>query len=272
VDPAGPPRRAAIEIAPAGESLLDAARRRGPRVYPALPAPPAIAGAADAAATVLPTDDWPFLYLPDRQVPRAYLVVVALLALASIAVLRAGGLDLGRFSVFHGHLFFLGAAFLLMEVYAINRLALLFGTTWLVSAVTIAVVLVLILAANATVELGVAIPVPVAYGALAACLVAGYLVGPAAAVGRGVGAELLYALLLLAPVYFAGLVFSRSFSRAAASGPAIGANILGSVVGGWAEYSTMMVGIRGLALLALAFYLASWLAWWRWQRAPAAGG
>jgi len=260
----GPPRRAAVDataVQQADRPLLDLAHRRGPRVYPAF-------GRAADAETVLPTDDWPFLYLPARQVPRAYLVVVTLLVLASVAVLRVGGLELGRFSAFDGHLFFLGAAFLLMEVYAINRLALLFGTTWLVSAVTIAVVLVLIVAANLTVELGGAIPAPVAYGALATALAAAFLIGPAVALGRGTGAALLYALLVLAPVYFAGLIFSRSFSRVAASGPAIGVNILGSVVGGWAEYSTMMVGIRGLALLALAFYLASWLMLRRSERDP----
>jgi len=263
-DPRGPHRAAAAP--PAGRPLLDLARRRGPQVYPSLGGP---AGAA-ADAAVLPTDDWPFLYLPDRRIPRAYLVVVAMLAAASLAVLKVGGLEPGRFGAFHGHLFFLGAAFLLMEVYAINRLALLFGTTWLVSAVTIGVVLLMIVAANLTVELAGAIPVPPAYAALAVFLAAGYLVGPAAALGRGTWAALLYALLLLAPVYFAGLVFSRSFSRAAASGPAIGVNILGAVVGGWAEYSTMAVGIRGLALLALAFYLASWLALRRWERQPQA--
>jgi len=39
-----------------------------------------------------------------------------------------------------------------MEVYAINRLALLFGTTWLVSAVSIAAMLVEIVAANLVVS------------------------------------------------------------------------------------------------------------------------
>ncbi len=219
--------------------------------------------AADGAAT-LPTDDWPFLYLPRREIPRAYLVVVLLLALTSVALLRAGGLRRERFGSYHAHLFLLGAAFLLMEVYAINRLALLFGTTWLVSAVTIAVVLVLIVAANLTVELVGAPPYPAAYAALAAALVAGYLVGPEAALGRGSAFALLYALLLLAPIYFAGLVFSRSFRGAALGGTAIGVNVLGSVLGGWTEYATMAVGIRALALLALTFYLASWLAQRRW--------
>jgi hypothetical protein len=232
------------------------------------PGAAALAGTGLAgAAAALPTDDWPFLYLPRREIPRAYLVVVALLALTSVALLRAGGLTLARFGAYHAHLFFLGAAFLLMEVYAINRLSLLFGTTWLVSAVTIAVVLVLVVAANLTVELARPLPYPAAYAALAAALLAGYLVGPEAALGRGTGFALLYSLLLLLPIYFAGLVFSRSFGRASASGPAIGVNILGSVLGGWTEYATMAVGIRGLALLALAFYLASWLAQRRWAAA-----
>jgi hypothetical protein len=60
-------------------------------------------------------------------------------------------------------------------------------------------------------------------------------------------------------VYFAGLVFARSFSRASLAAPAIGANILGSVLGGWIEYSTMALGVRALVLLAGTFYLLSLL-------------
>jgi hypothetical protein len=41
--------------------------------------------------------------------------------------------------------------------------------------------------------------------------------------------------------------------------PAIGANILGSVLGGWIEYSTMALGTRSLVLLAAALYAGSWL-------------
>jgi hypothetical protein len=182
-----------------------------------------------------------------------------LLALVSMGVLRAGGLRLERFSAYHGHLFFLGAAFLLMEVYAINRLALLFGTTWLVSAVTIAGVLILIVCANLTVEFLGPVPYGLAYAGIAGSLLLGYFVGPAAVLGRGLGPSLVYALVLLLPVYFAGLIFARSFRLAEAGGTAIGVNILGSVLGGWVEYSTMILGIRALALLALFFYLMSLL-------------
>ena len=62
---------------------------------------------------------------------------------------------------------------------------------------------------------------------------------------------------MLSPVFFSGLVFARSFRGTRAAGPAMGANMLGAVLGGWAEYATMAVGIRALLLLALGFYAAS---------------
>jgi SAM-dependent methyltransferase len=205
----------------------------------------------------LPSDDWPFLYLPTRSVPTAYLWVVASMAVASVLVLRTGGLSLGRFTSYHGHLFFLGAAFLLMEVHAINRLALLFGTTWMVSAVTIALVLVLIVCANLTVIAFHRIPYALSYGGLAASLAVSFLIDPGMVLGAGAGAALGFGLVLLSPVYFAGLVFARSFRVADLAAPAIGANILGSVLGGWIEYGTMALGMRALVLLAATFYLCS---------------
>lgn len=205
----------------------------------------------------VPTDDWPFLYLPEKKIPRAYIVVVLALAIASVIVLRAGGLRLGKFTAYHGHLFFLGAAFLLMEVHAVNRLALLFGTTWLVSAVTIAIVLTMIVCANFTISLVPRIPYALSYALLMASLVISYWYQPSIALGEGTTSALMYGLLLLSPVYFAGLVFARSFKIATVAGPAIGANMMGSVLGGWVEYSTMIAGIRALVLLAMILYAAS---------------
>jgi SAM-dependent methyltransferase len=210
--------------------------------------------------SALPTDDWPFLYLPSKRVPLAYVMAVLAMALASVIILRANGMRFGGFSAYHGHLFFLGAAFLLMEVHAVNRLALLFGTTWLVSAMTIALVLVLILLANLTLRLFGHVPYGLAYAALLASLIASYGVQPGAVLGQGTAAAILYGLLLLSPVYCAGLVFARSFKMSVNPGAALGANILGSVLGGWAEYASMAYGIRVLVLLALALYACSALA------------
>ena len=208
----------------------------------------------DALRASLPSDDWPFLYLPERAVPAAYLWVVGAMAVASVLVLRLSGLPFARFDRYHGHLFFLGAAFLLMEVHAINRLALLFGTTWLVSGLTIALVLVLILAANLTMMAFERLPYAIAYAGLALSLAASFLAAPGDVIGRGSAAALGLAVVLLSPVYFAGLVFARSFRRASLAGAAIGANILGSVLGGWVEYSTMALGVRALLVLAALFY------------------
>jgi hypothetical protein len=70
---------------------------------------------------------------------------------------------LGTFTPIRAHLFFLGAAFLLLEVHAVNRLALLFGTTWIVSAAAIATVLCLIIAANLTTVLTGGVPYGLSY-------------------------------------------------------------------------------------------------------------
>ncbi len=217
-----------------------------------------LAGAAKAAT--LPSDDWPFLYLPERHIPQAYIVVIAMLLLGSVWFLRRGGLSLGSVTPFHSHMFFLGAAFLLMEVYAINRLALLFGTTWLVSAVTIGVVLTLIVLANLTVSvLRINLQRP-AYAALVLCLLLSFWLEPSLVLGGGGAQSVAYALFILSPIYFAGLIFAQSFRVSEAAGPAIGANILGAVLGGWVEYATMVSGIRAMALLALALYAASLIA------------
>ncbi len=221
--------------------------------------------AATRAVASLPTDDWPFLYLPERAVPRAYVFVVILLVYGSMLVIRKHGLSPKRFGAYHGHLFFLGAAFLLMEVYAVNRLALLFGTTWVVSAVAIMVVLTLIVAANLTVTLAQQLPYSLAYAGLFGSVSLSYSLNPEAVLGRGVGFSVAYSFAALLPVYFAGLVFARSFTWAPLAGPAIGANMLGAVVGGWAEYSSMALGIRALVAVAMAFYFGSFLCL-KWAR------
>jgi hypothetical protein len=100
---------------------------------------------------------------------------------------------------------------------------------------------------------------PYAYAGLAILLLAGWHFGPEAAVGQGELAAFGYALFLLSPVFCAGLVFASSFARAPNPGPALGANILGAVLGGWSEYATMATGIRFMALIAFGLYLASFL-------------
>jgi SAM-dependent methyltransferase len=241
-----------VRVIQAGNWFTFIGRVGAPSAQPAALAPELLAA--------LPSDDWPFLYLPERGVPRAYLVAVAGLVAASLLLLWRGGVRPAAASFEHLHLLLLGAAFLLMEVSAINRLALLFGTTWIVSAVAIALVLTLSMSANALVASVGHAPYALAYALLFCALLASWATPPEIALGKSALWSLGLGLLLLSPVFFAGLIFSRSFDAARAAGPAFGFNMLGSALGGWLEYSTMAIGVRALVLVALALYAASLLA------------
>jgi hypothetical protein len=58
-------------------------------------------------------------------------------------------------------------------------------------------------------------------------------------------------------MFFAGVIFARSFRDAADPDVAFASNIAGSVVGGLSETFSMLLGFRYLLLLAIAFYLLS---------------
>ena len=69
-------------------------------------------------------------------------------------------------SIPSAQMFFLGAGFMLLEAQIISKMALLFGTTWLVNSIVISGLLLLILLANAIVALKADFPPAAAYGGL----------------------------------------------------------------------------------------------------------
>jgi hypothetical protein len=66
-------------------------------------------------------------------------------------------------------------------------------------------------------------------------------------------------LIFLGPVYFGGLLFARLIEREKHLYEAYGSNVLGAVVGGCAEYVSLILGYRFLLALALLCYLAVFL-------------
>ena len=87
------------------------------------------------------------------------------------------------------------------------------------------------------------------------------------------GASLAVRLLLVGgltalPVFFSGIIFAHSFKRTADPAAALGANVLGGVLGGVLEYLSMVMGLRFLFYLIAGFYALSLLA----LRANAASG
>jgi hypothetical protein len=62
------------------------------------------------------------------------------------------------------------------------------------------------------------------------------------------------AALMFTPIFLANLVFARSFKESDRPSFAFGANLAGAVVGGALEYLSLVIGYRGLFLVAAALY------------------
>jgi SAM-dependent methyltransferase len=205
---------------------------------------------------IVPTDDWPFLYLRERAIPGhnlAFLVVAVLLSAGALLILPRGERRIRL------PYLFLGAAFFLLETSNVVRMSLLYGSTWWVNTVVFAGILVLVLLSNLTAATW-RIP-------LGACLAA---LGVGILLAAWLPSEMLLALspgpravvaviLFLGPVYFGGLIFARLIARETRLFEAYGSNVLGAVLGGATEYLSLILGFRFLLAVALAFYFVVFL-------------
>jgi hypothetical protein len=199
------------------------------------------------------TDDWPYLYLREPSLPLAYWTMLPLLALVAVKVSRG---ILGTGWRIQWRFFWLGAAFMLMEVRIIAQVALLFGSTWLVNAAAIAAVLAMAILANllaavlrsSTIYLwAILLLVTLALSSLlhqTVFLGLGQLSGGAAG-----------ALLLALPIFFAGMVFSTSLRSVREVDAAMASNLIGAILGGLLEYLSLVLGIASLAWFAGLLYL-----------------
>jgi len=202
------------------------------------------------------TDDWPFLYMRGPHIPRHYLMALGLvLAFSVIAVRGVLGQSAGRFS---WRFFFLGVGFMLLETKSIIQFALLWGSTWIVASLAIAAVLVMAMAATWTVSRA-EIRRPWAVGSvLLALLGASYLLPVGRlALGSITTESIVYAALMFSPIYCAGLLFGSSLKHTADVPAAFGANLLGAMVGGVAEYLSLVTGYQLLLVLVGAAYVAA---------------
>ncbi|MBS2001205.1 MAG: hypothetical protein JST44_06825 [Cyanobacteria bacterium SZAS LIN-5] len=207
------------------------------------------------------TDDWPFLYQKERALTYAYGAMLALL------LLIAGSLTISRFrlqpkSFFnYGQFFLLGAGFLLLETRAMLAVAVLFGSTWLVSSIVIFLILIMAWLANWVVQRYPDLNKAFACGGLLISLVVLYMVPLSALSGLDWYARLGAAALVIGlPFTFAGLVFSKTYARALEPGKALGINILGALLGGCLEYFSVIIGTRDLVIIAFVLYSGAFLA------------
>jgi len=205
----------------------------------------------------LTTDDWPYFYQHEPGLPLIIIIMSVLLILLTRLLIRQTG---AAGQAINWHFFFLGAGFLLLEAQIVSRMAMLFGTTWLVNSIVIGGILVLIVTANYLVDSWPAIPVGLAYVGIGACMLISYFLPLERLFFQEFWVKVLVAsLALCSPVAFASIVFVRSFAEYRFSGQALGSNLLGALVGGTLESVSLWTGIRSLLIFAALLYFLSYL-------------
>jgi hypothetical protein len=210
----------------------------------------------DGGEAVSTSDDWPFLYLRGRLIPDLTIRSMVILGLLGVGMVYLF-LPKGRIAI-NGRMFFLGAAFMLLETRAVVQMALLFGSTWLVNSAVFFTVLILILLANLYVLKARRLQLFWHYIGLLIFLAAGVFVSVDVFLGGGIlWRYVAPCLLALGPMFFAGVIFAGSFRDAQNPDLAFGSNIAGSVLGGLVESFSMLLGFQHVLLLAMLFYLLS---------------
>ena len=205
------------------------------------------------------TDDWPFLYLRDRHIPRHYLAALGLILAVSIVVVLL--VVRGQAGKWSWGFFLLGAGFMLLETRSIIQFALLWGSTWVVASLAIASVLSMALIANYTVSRIEIIRPWLVGSVLLALLTLNFLipVGTITFESRVVE-SLFYAMLMFSPILCAGLLFGSAIRRSTSLARDYGTNLLGAMFGGVSEYLSLVTGFGALLLVIALCYLGAIIA------------
>jgi len=207
----------------------------------------------DTPEVAVTTDDWPYLYHQGHWIPGIFYLLSALVIL--LAAMLYFQIPEAKSRVPSLFFFGMGAGFLLLETQVVSRLALYFGTTWQVNGIVIGAILTALLFANYVIERQQrAWPRAWSVAGILAGILLAYLVPfnriPGSAAVVGAFAALIFAI----PIFFAGLLFASEFRLAKSPAVALGANILGAVVGGLLENLSLIIGLKALLLVAALLY------------------
>ncbi|MEZ0224605.1 MAG: methyltransferase domain-containing protein [Alphaproteobacteria bacterium] len=230
-------------------------RAKQPELKKFIAAHPLKFTATSASPPESSTDDWPYPYNRGRTIPQTYLTVSALLLVIAFFMVRK------TFDVRERQtwvMFLLGAGFMLMETQLVSRLSLYFGTTWIVNSIAISALLLVLVAANAWLDTGKRPDMrKPAYVVLILSLIANYFVPweklPFAPWVVGLTLSAAFGVSIL----MAGIIFTTSLQKAEKKSGALGANVLGAVVGGLSQNLSFVIGLKALLPLAAVCYAAS---------------
>ena len=214
--------------------------------------------AREASAVIdVPTDDWPYLYLDSRSISGFYwsISLIFVLIAAGLIAWLAPEMRSAATAHFDAEMFLFGVAFLLLETKLVTQMSLVWGATWITSAVVFASILFMILLGTIAMQLH---PISFSWamaGLVIALLVTFALPARALLVESMTGRLGLSVLFAGAPIFFASICFALRFKERANANLAFGWNLAGAVAGGLLELLAMAVGLRALTLVALIAYL-----------------
>jgi hypothetical protein len=156
------------------------------------------------------------------------------------------------------HMFFLGAAVILLETKSIVAFGLLFGSTWMVNSLVFFAILTSVLVAI-LVSSRLQIKRPwILYALLAITLIINFIVRPERLLfDTPILRYVVAAVMAFTPVFIANVVFARSFRDSETADIAFGSNLLGIMAGGTLEYFALLLGYRALLLIALGLYMTA---------------
>jgi len=206
------------------------------------------------------TDDWPYLYLEFPEIPLLYYWLIGLIVLVFLRsyIKWQANKNISIKSSTFWHFFFLGAAFLLLEVQNISKASVVLGNTWEVNAIIISSILTLALLANWIAYKFPKLPFTIIYFLLVGTCLTLYFIDLArfGFLPYPLKATIVGTLTSL-PMLFSGIVFVRSFATVQDRSNALGANLIGALVGALLQSITFITGIRALLLVVAGFYLLS---------------
>lgn len=215
--------------------------------------------ASESAASQPSTDDWPFLYLQFQNAAVFLYLIILLVAVIFPAVILTKVKDARISQAGWGTMFFLGQSFMLIETKSITKLSLIFGATWLVSSVVIALILVFAYLATLVVKKH-NVNLHLLYALLFASVLLEYFYEiPASSALPPLAVASISSIIACLPVMFGSMIFSTCFKAAPSPAAYFSANLLGVSIGGLTENLCIVMGLRNLTLVAAALYFASYL-------------
>ena len=207
----------------------------------------------------LAKDDWPFLYLKNKTIPEIYIAILAVIFIISLILVGAAFFSNTDHSFrFDSRLFFLGAAFMLLETKSLVTFSLLFGSTWMVNSLVFTAMLVFVLAANIISSKVTFKKLYPFYIVLFIGLSLHYVIPSSYFFGLSMVARYVFSsVFYFTPIMVANIIFSQVFKKSVDSAVSFGSNLLGCVFGAIFEYSSLMIGFKALTLFIALFYSLS---------------